>query len=267
MLDTKPRGLQSPTLCRSEPIGSSDMSCTGSCRVAVELSTENSRLNDENARLTAEINRLNLEAARYSRLSVENTRLNGENSRLSAQTSRLSSEAERLEQEMRRLQRCGMSGDNTTPQDEQVWIGRIGKANIDRLSQAKKRELDDGIRSILPVVVGRGASSENGENLRQLADKLFASVGIPIDYFWRGKNDAIVAETNDISLKLEYMALYCGYGLDSKDSQTCVDTGCDERFCTPKFFAAVSPYAPSVQVELKIHKAAACMQAATRHLA
>ncbi|KAF8539489.1 hypothetical protein BDD12DRAFT_838002 [Trichophaea hybrida] len=217
MLDTKPRGLQSPTLCRSEPIGSSDMSCTGSCRVAVELSTENSQLNDENTRLTAEINRLNLEAARYSRLSVENTRLNSENSRLSAQASRLNSEAERLEQEMRRLRRCGIDGDNTTPRDEQVWIGRIRKVDIDQLSHAKKRELDDGIRSILLIVVSRGASSENAESFRLLADNLFASVGISIDYFWRGKSDAIVAETNDVSLKLEYMALYCGYGLCDKE--------------------------------------------------
>jgi hypothetical protein len=108
------------------------------------------------------------------------------------------------------------------PQDDQVWIGRIRRADIDRLSNSKKQELDDGIRSALQL----GFDSSGAETLRQLSDKLFNSVGIPIDYFWRGKGiEAVTATDSSVLLKLEYLAIWCGYGLTSSDNPDWYDRG------------------------------------------
>jgi hypothetical protein len=221
----------------------------GYCRTEVtELSAENTRLNDENTRLAKETSRLSSEAARYARISAENIRLNDENARLGAATSRLTRvsaensrlneentrlteetcrlnlEVERLEKEVSRLQGgCSGGGENATravpleDSNDQIWIGRIRRADIDGLSDSKKQELDDGIRSIMQTEVS--ATSDSGENVKLLSDNLFNSLGIPIDYFWKGKRSAMVTSANTVPLKFEYLAIFCGYGLDSFDSQ------------------------------------------------
>jgi hypothetical protein len=178
------------------------------------ISAENIRLNNENTRLSAATGRMRLEVAQLTRVLAENSRLNDENTRLAAETSR-------LEKEVSRLQGGYPRGRKTTteaipPQDDQVWIGRIRQTDIDRLSVSKKQELDDGIRLILQLEFD--ASSASAEKFRLLSDTLFKSAGIPIDYFWRGKGVEVVTATGSVPLKLEYLAIWCGYGLTSSNT-------------------------------------------------
>lgn len=86
------------------------------------------------------------------------------------------------------------------------------KSAIDGLSDMSRRLLDDGLRIIVDDhLVNIVADDATGHRVHMLADDLFRSIGIPLNYEWVARCTGDVGRmVNPMSMRLRYLSYYCG---------------------------------------------------------